>query len=359
GKTLIKRDLSGKPRSINSGLLSLLLEQGYSPVLTIPIVDENGFAINSENDDIVARIAEIPRRERGQVWVTSVSTSYTPARPMIDDGLGNLVPADPGVSGGGGFSGGGFAATSGTAAGLTPIPFPTPAAQPPTPTPAPDGTEPEADDDGPPTAEELEDSPAPRIVVTINGKTTMDGASISQLLRREFVGWMQDNIERPDRPYLLIPAIKDFSQLSSTATRTGPTATGQNASGLSPKPTKKAGTTSGGSTIPGPGFSQPGDFGEPGGTRTEKEQIEVKTPEGWYASLSANSAGFTADALTPRRPLSAEDASGDYRFTFKFEVILLPPDEARKSILPSEPSDDDANDSAGPTASTLNQEDQS
>jgi acetylglutamate/LysW-gamma-L-alpha-aminoadipate kinase len=57
GKTLIKRDLSGKPRSINTELLSLLLDNGYCPVLTIPIVDENGFAINSENDDIVARIA--------------------------------------------------------------------------------------------------------------------------------------------------------------------------------------------------------------------------------------------------------------------------------------------------------------
>jgi acetylglutamate/LysW-gamma-L-alpha-aminoadipate kinase len=57
GKTLIKRDLSGKPRSINSQLLRLLLENGYCPVLTIPIVDENGFAINSENDDIIVQIA--------------------------------------------------------------------------------------------------------------------------------------------------------------------------------------------------------------------------------------------------------------------------------------------------------------
>jgi len=57
GKTMIKRDLSGKPRSINTALLSLLLENGYCPVLTIPIADENGFAINSENDDIVAKIA--------------------------------------------------------------------------------------------------------------------------------------------------------------------------------------------------------------------------------------------------------------------------------------------------------------
>jgi acetylglutamate/LysW-gamma-L-alpha-aminoadipate kinase len=57
GKTMIKRDLSGKPRSINTKLLTLLLQNGYCPVLTIPIVDENGFAINSENDDIVAKIA--------------------------------------------------------------------------------------------------------------------------------------------------------------------------------------------------------------------------------------------------------------------------------------------------------------
>ena len=57
GKTLIKRDFSGKPRSINTNLLQLLLDNGYCPVLTIPIVDEKGFAINSENDDIVVQLA--------------------------------------------------------------------------------------------------------------------------------------------------------------------------------------------------------------------------------------------------------------------------------------------------------------
>jgi acetylglutamate/LysW-gamma-L-alpha-aminoadipate kinase len=57
GKTLIKRDLSGKPRVINTSLLRLLLDNGYCPVLTIPIVDEKGFAINSENDDIIVKIA--------------------------------------------------------------------------------------------------------------------------------------------------------------------------------------------------------------------------------------------------------------------------------------------------------------
>jgi len=58
GKTLIKRDLSGKPRSINTTLLSLLLDNGYCPVLTIPIADENGYAINSENDDIIVQVAQ-------------------------------------------------------------------------------------------------------------------------------------------------------------------------------------------------------------------------------------------------------------------------------------------------------------
>ena len=53
GKTIIKRDFSGKPKDVNASLIRLLMENGYLPVLTIPIVDEAGYAINSENDDIV------------------------------------------------------------------------------------------------------------------------------------------------------------------------------------------------------------------------------------------------------------------------------------------------------------------
>jgi len=54
GKTLLLRDYSGKPKSINKGLLNLLLDNGYTPVLSVPLIDENNFAINSENDDILA-----------------------------------------------------------------------------------------------------------------------------------------------------------------------------------------------------------------------------------------------------------------------------------------------------------------
>ncbi len=54
GKTLLLRDFSGKPKSVNKHLLNLLLDNGYTPVLCVPLIDENNFAINSENDDIVA-----------------------------------------------------------------------------------------------------------------------------------------------------------------------------------------------------------------------------------------------------------------------------------------------------------------
>ena len=52
-KTIILRDYSGKPRSVNSQLITLMLDHGYTPVICIPIADETNTAINSENDDIV------------------------------------------------------------------------------------------------------------------------------------------------------------------------------------------------------------------------------------------------------------------------------------------------------------------
>jgi acetylglutamate/LysW-gamma-L-alpha-aminoadipate kinase len=54
GKKLkIVRDFSGKPQSVNEHLLQLLLDNGYVPVLTVPIIDEFNAAINTENDDVV------------------------------------------------------------------------------------------------------------------------------------------------------------------------------------------------------------------------------------------------------------------------------------------------------------------
>ncbi|MGE5304314.1 MAG: [LysW]-aminoadipate kinase [Alphaproteobacteria bacterium] len=62
-KTILMRDFSGKPKSINRQLITLLLGHGYVPVICIPIIDENNFAINSENDDIVGVLQETLQAE--------------------------------------------------------------------------------------------------------------------------------------------------------------------------------------------------------------------------------------------------------------------------------------------------------
>jgi acetylglutamate/LysW-gamma-L-alpha-aminoadipate kinase len=53
GKLKIVRDFSGKPEAVNAALLQLLVDNGYVPVLTVPIIDEGNIAINTENDDVV------------------------------------------------------------------------------------------------------------------------------------------------------------------------------------------------------------------------------------------------------------------------------------------------------------------
>ena len=57
GKTLIKRDFSGKPVAVNRKLLGLLLDNEFVPVMTVPIIDERNVAVNSENDDVVALLS--------------------------------------------------------------------------------------------------------------------------------------------------------------------------------------------------------------------------------------------------------------------------------------------------------------
>lgn len=63
-KTIMMRDFSGKPKAVNGGLIRLLIDHGYIPVICIPIIDENNFAINSENDDIVSVLQETLQAEK-------------------------------------------------------------------------------------------------------------------------------------------------------------------------------------------------------------------------------------------------------------------------------------------------------
>jgi len=53
GKLKVLRDYSGKPEAVNRPLFDLLLDHGYVPVVTVPIIDEQNTAINTENDDVV------------------------------------------------------------------------------------------------------------------------------------------------------------------------------------------------------------------------------------------------------------------------------------------------------------------
>lgn len=86
GKTLIRRDRSGKPAEVDAGLLRLLLDRGLAPVLTVPILDERGFAINSENDDILAALNEELRAERVIQLIEAPGFLDEPADPR------SLVP---------------------------------------------------------------------------------------------------------------------------------------------------------------------------------------------------------------------------------------------------------------------------
>jgi acetylglutamate/LysW-gamma-L-alpha-aminoadipate kinase len=54
GVRRLVHDLSGKPAAVNGELLRLLVDAGYTLLLTAPILDEQGQAISTENDDVVA-----------------------------------------------------------------------------------------------------------------------------------------------------------------------------------------------------------------------------------------------------------------------------------------------------------------
>jgi [amino group carrier protein]-L-2-aminoadipate 6-kinase len=64
GRKMLLHDLSGKPQEINEPLIRMLIDNGYTPVICIPTLDENGAAINSENDDIVALFHKALKAER-------------------------------------------------------------------------------------------------------------------------------------------------------------------------------------------------------------------------------------------------------------------------------------------------------
>lgn len=347
-----------------SNLYAGLYEDVTTALSTIE-PNEQSKDIDWDNPEDLKRLASVSRADRDLVWCTSISTQYQPPAAIdptlvAPDSLEGETPSFEG-----GFESAGLGGADGTS--LTPIPFPAmPVSQ--SPQAASEGTETDEPAALVDPLAELENNPAPRIIVTVRGETTMGVSEISRVLNSKVVAWMKENSARGDRPYIIVPELIDprFSPRPTTPTgATGGLGANTGDAGLSREPQPKDTTGQPGGNLPSPGFAPPGSpFGSPGPSgAASAETIEVQTPEGWYAKLGTGSTGFSINALYPRRPLSVEKRDGDYTFTFNFEVILLPPDAARKTILSLEPEEtapeDDSPESvpASPTAANLTQED--
>jgi len=91
-KTILIRDRSGKPAGVNAALLELLLTAGYTPVLTVPLIDELGYPVNAENDDVVALIREAMNIPRVVQLVEAAGLLRDPDRP--DSAFAHLSSAE-------------------------------------------------------------------------------------------------------------------------------------------------------------------------------------------------------------------------------------------------------------------------
>jgi [amino group carrier protein]-L-2-aminoadipate/L-glutamate 6-kinase len=63
-KKVLRGDLSGIIRKVNVGLLELLLDNGYVPVLTPPAISKEGVAINVDGDRFAAHVAMALKAEQ-------------------------------------------------------------------------------------------------------------------------------------------------------------------------------------------------------------------------------------------------------------------------------------------------------
>lgn len=89
-KKVMRGDHSGKIESVNDGLLSLLLAEGYTPVVGVPMVSHEGVAVNTDADRSAAAVA-------GALGARLVVLSDVPGLlrdPEDADSLVETVPYD-------------------------------------------------------------------------------------------------------------------------------------------------------------------------------------------------------------------------------------------------------------------------
>ena len=200
-----------------------------------------------------------------------------------------------------------------------------------------------------------EDKTTPHLVVTVRG--TMSNKKGSQFLEENFVGWLKQNADNPDRPYTFLideDVMRKFGRV--------PVAPKDDATG---RPGMGGYSEEGyGSPRGGGGYGDPGGYGTPGGYGGEMGGYGGM-PGGYGGGGYGGGAGATDLAsLLPVRPLTDEDRSEDYQFEIQWKVELRDPtgstttqadptnEDGDMELNPDTPTDEPAPQSpeAGPTA---------
>ena len=147
---------------------------------------------------------------------------------------------------------------------------------------------------------------SPKLIVTLRGTTPNKEGS--KFLEDNFVGWLRENAERPDKPYRFIVdenAIASFGKVPPTPGQDG----GPGAPGMD-------------------GVRQPGAGGY-GNPYPQAGNYGMEMDGGGYAggAYAGGMGGATTDLATllPARPLADEDRSNDFQFEIRWTVELRDP----------------------------------
>ncbi|MEM9414725.1 MAG: type IV pilus assembly protein PilM [Planctomycetota bacterium] len=285
-------------------------------------------------------IASIPRNERRVIWLDDISTSYNPAPGNAEtpDLAGRVAPAQV---------------------------FFTPATD---------------------TTSRI----APTITVTITGRTPLNQVAAASMIEDHFIKWFRDNAEQADRPYeYVVESGRGFmqtitrasarpprngvllggSQNSAGGSRGGSLGGSRGASrGAGAIPGASRGGSRDGARRPGGGVidsgapsrpgtgsapaTRPGEAGPgiPGTTgETERTVPFYISASGKKYELGAG--GWDLAALLPERPDSGSVSQNDVTFTITFDVVIVEPTEARKTMSPAGRTlEPDATDTPEPSA---------
>ena len=231
-------------------------------------------------------------------------------------------------------------------------------------------------------AAEGEVGAAPRLRLKIIGRSPLPEREAVNLIETPFIQWFRDNAQQADRPYEYVVGRRFLSrrwQAGAPLQRTGTLLGGSGGgSGFNPgsgfsgggRPGQAGGRSGGFGGLQGPGGlppsgggfdpsgpGRPGGLSGPGGGSglgagfpgigenggdTEVVVPSITTDGGQRHELGSN--GWAMAALLPQRPLSNENSTNDTMFEVTFDLLLVPPTEARKTMTPGGrtlPSDDE------------------